>query len=192
MFLKTDFVLIQTLLASAGRAHIIRHDEHNRHPNKAAERGPGDPIAVPRSVLSSQSNIRCLQNHVVTLEITSGQVYRGKLIEGTPTFPPYPPVIPRPISFPHPSPFFCYGAQLLTNSSLDSRRQYERPTQRHHRHCARRPSQPSRSGLHQRESCAVFHCAGYVEVRKVVVTIVPGRFWKQCTVESMGIQQELT
>lgn len=28
------------------------------------------------------ANARSHQNHVVTLEITSGQVYRGKLIEG--------------------------------------------------------------------------------------------------------------
>lgn len=28
------------------------------------------------------------QNHVITLEITSGQVYRGKLIEGLAFFPP--------------------------------------------------------------------------------------------------------
>ena len=40
------------------------------------------------------ANARPSQNHVVTLEITSGQVYRGKLIEGTCGF-----VIRRPIQF---------------------------------------------------------------------------------------------
>ena len=34
-------------------------------------------------VCSHQPKLTLLRGHVVTLEITSGQVYRGKLLEGT-------------------------------------------------------------------------------------------------------------
>ena len=48
-------------------------------------------LEIPKFA-SFHANARPSQNHVVTLEITSGQVYRGKLIEGTCGF-----VLRRPI-----------------------------------------------------------------------------------------------
>ncbi len=53
---------------------------------------------------------------------------------------------------------------LATDISPCSRRQYERPAQRHHRHCARRPSQSSRSSLYPRKPREILHRTGYVKV----------------------------
>ena len=53
---------------------------------------------------------------------------------------------------------------LATDISPCSRRQHERPAQRHHRHCARRPSQSSRSSLYPREPREILHRTGHVEV----------------------------
>ena len=70
------------------------------------------------------------QNHVVTLEITSGQVYRGKLIEGiSPSlYSSVPDSYPRALKK-------LRNAQTLMNSlSIHSRRQHERAAQRYYRH----------------------------------------------------------
>ena len=69
------------------------HDKHDRYPDQAAERGAGSSSSNPsppfRRLLQElrsykdPANSFVLQGHVVTLEITSGQVYRGKLLEGS-------------------------------------------------------------------------------------------------------------
>jgi small nuclear ribonucleoprotein (snRNP)-like protein len=68
-----------------------QNDIHNRHPNQAPQRGPGTqppstiPLPIPHHYHHHPAN-PCApapppQGHIVTLEITSGQTYRGKLIE---------------------------------------------------------------------------------------------------------------
>ena len=69
------------------------HDEYDRYPDQAAERGAGSSSSNPslpfRKLLQELRSYKetadsfVLQGHVVTLEITSGQVYRGKLLEGS-------------------------------------------------------------------------------------------------------------
>lgn len=54
-----------------------RNDEHNRYPNQAPQRGRCTSIPASDRNCADSS-----QGHIVTLEITSGEVYRGKLIEG--------------------------------------------------------------------------------------------------------------
>ena len=104
-------------------------------------------IGIPIKLLNEA------QGHIVTLEITSGQTYRGKLLEGA---------------------FYSkkYGwkfefALTYSSSSSHSRGQYEHSAQGHHHHGARRARQPSRPGLHPWKPRAVLHRAGYVEVRSV-------------------------
>ena len=106
------------------------------------------------SILGYEADLLCAQNHVVTLEITSGQVYRGKLIEGT-SEPPQSLTLPLSyLNLEQPTDF-CL---------LRSRRQHERSAQRHYCYRARRSSQPFGPGLHTRKPCAIFHCTRHVEV----------------------------
>ena len=104
-------------------------------------------IGIPIKLLNEA------QGHIVTLEITSGQTYRGKLLEGA--F--YSKKFGWKFEF----------ALTYSSSSSHSRGQYEHSAQRHHRHGARRARQPSRPGLHPWKPRAVLHRAGYVEVRSV-------------------------
>lgn len=69
------------------------------------------------------------QNHVVSLELTSGQVFRGKLIEG---------IAFQPANIP---PHFASHPSSITQRTkyTSSRRQHERPTERYH---GRRPRWP--------------------------------------------------
>ncbi len=50
-------------------------------PIKLLNEAQVDPKSIP--LYGGYKLIAPSQNHVITLEITSGQVYRGKLIEGT-------------------------------------------------------------------------------------------------------------
>ena len=75
-------------IAHHGQAHL-----YNRHTHQATQRSTGaqTSLSLPGSFdRLSNHMLTCVpfQGHVVTLEITSGQVYRGKLLEGT--LPPIP------------------------------------------------------------------------------------------------------
>lgn len=101
----------------------------------------------------------------MTLEITSGQVYRGKLLEGQ-LMPPFSFLLSSLFQKSLDNTAHEPGTDPLTRSSLScSRRQHERPTERHHRHRSRRPREPSRSSLHPREPREVFYCARHATVR---------------------------
>lgn len=73
--------------------------------NEAQVRGlfPLDPTRFPASTPIKETSyprttmltLVFLQGHVVTLEITSGQVYRGKLLEGSPHTPQHHPPQPQ-------------------------------------------------------------------------------------------------
>lgn len=93
------------------------------------------------------------QGHVVTLELTSGQVYRGKLLEGILTLNHPHAFLPRNSAYPD-----AHSFSIHTNSPFYSRRQHECPAQGHYRHGARRPSITSRSSLHPRKPRAILHC----------------------------------
>lgn len=84
------------------------------------------------------------QGHQVTVEITSGQTYRGRLIEGT---------------------FCTFKRSIGTDlTRRNSRRQHERATREHQRDAARRTGHTSRSRLHPWIARAVIHCARHAEV----------------------------
>lgn len=101
----------------------------------------------------------------MTLEITSGQVYRGKLLEGQLIVSvPIPTLEPLPIVARQSRTEIWYKSADTTFVSY-SRRQHERPIEGHHRHRSRRASEPSRSSLHPREPREIFYCAGYATVR---------------------------
>lgn len=67
------------------------------HPPLSAQIAKQKLVKKRRNLTSS-----ILQGHVITLEITSGQVYRGKLLEGT---------IPQPFSYTQ-RKMLMYGPQL--------------------------------------------------------------------------------
>jgi hypothetical protein len=85
-----------------------------------------------------------LQGHVVTIEISSGQVYRGKLIEGV-----------SQLSHPRHEDW---------NANLGSGGQHERPAQRHHSHSSRWTGISFRSSIHSGLTCAILHCARHASV----------------------------
>lgn len=65
------------------------HDLHNRHSHQASQRGTGPYTFCATLVQNSMKLICLVQGHIVTLEITSGQTYRGKLLDGTHDIPSF-------------------------------------------------------------------------------------------------------
>jgi len=65
---------------SSTRVPNRKNDEHYWHSDQAPQRGSCmfTVYCRPPEVYAN-----AMQGHIVTLEITSGEVYRGKLIEGT-------------------------------------------------------------------------------------------------------------
>jgi len=62
----------------------FQDDEYDWNTNQIAQRSSGVSPQTQHDYNTGKCRAKDLgQNHVITLEITSGQVYRGKLIEGT-------------------------------------------------------------------------------------------------------------
>ncbi len=144
-------------LARHGQTHL-----DDRDPDQAPQRSTGMP-AKSRSARGSSGSILtttdCAQGHVVTLELTSGQVYRGKLLEGAKS--------PRAHMFAA-CAWQMYSPKCVRTRltlKLSSRGQHERPTQGHHSHGPRRPSVASRPGLHPRQPRPILHRPRYVAKR---------------------------
>jgi hypothetical protein len=63
----------------SGNSQSWQNDEHNRDTHQAPQRGSRMSITTIKAAGKADNK----QGHIITLEITSGEVYRGKLLEGT-------------------------------------------------------------------------------------------------------------